>query len=132
MQAMLSTRHSSNGRGYDIHNVYSAFRKVMMRVRIPVFHLIFYHLCCFFVISLFVCLFLFWLFLMLLFYTSVFVVFFFQICQCSFFSSSYFIYFSYTFKIHLSVFCIFIQISVSMNRWTIQTVMTEWFLFKRV
>ena len=75
MQAMLSTRHSSNGRGYDIHNVYSAFRKVMMRVRIPVFHLIFIIFVAFFVISLFVCLFLFWLFLML-FYTSVFVVFF--------------------------------------------------------
>ena len=114
MQAMLSTRHSSNGRGYDIHNVYSAFRKVMMRVRIPVFHLIFIIFVAFFVISLFVCLFLFWLFLMLLFYTSVFFFFFFfffQICQCSFFSSSYFIYFSYTFKIHLSVFCIFIQIT---------------------
>ena len=130
MQAMLSTRHSSNGRGYDIHNVYSAFRKVMMRVRIS-FN--FHHLCCFFVISLFVCLFLFWLFLMLLFYTSVFFFFFFfSNMSMFFFSSSYFIYFSYTFKIHLSYFCIFIQISVSMNRWTIQTVMTEWFLFKRV
>ena len=58
MQAMLSTRHSSNGRGYDIHNIYSAFRKVMMRVRIPVFHLIFIIFVAFFVISLFVCLFL--------------------------------------------------------------------------
>ena len=58
MQAMLSTRHSSNGRGYDIHNVYSAFRKVMMRVRIPVFHLIFIIFVAFFC-NFIVCLFVF-------------------------------------------------------------------------
>ena len=81
MQGMLSTRHSSNGRGYDIHNVYSAFRKVMMRVRIPVFHLISL-LFCNFIVCLFV-------FVLVVFNVVVlhqcFLLFFFQICQCSFF-----------------------------------------------
>ena len=117
MQVMLSTRHSSNGRGYDIHNCLFGVQESNDEGSNPCISFNFYHLCCFFVISLFVCLFLFWLFLMLVvvlhqcFFFFFFFFFFFSNMSMFFFSSSYFIYFSYTFKIHLSVFCIFIQIT---------------------